>query len=381
MTALLLDDVTVQRRPFRLHAALQVDQPGFTVLYGPSGAGKTTLLDTIAGLIRPVGGIIRLGDTVVADPARGHHQPSWRRGIGYVFQDLRLFPHLSVRRNLLYGARRRPPAERARDLEAFGDLLGLRALMDRRPHRLSGGERRRVAIGRALMARPRLLLMDEPLTSLDADLRAELLPYLARLRGPGAPPVLYVSHDPDELLRLADTVVVIADGAVQRVGPVAAVLADPPPQVARALGGPATVIDSTIDPASDDPDLDRVLVSGTEFWVGKTGASPGAAVRVRIPARDVVLAAAPPPLTSALNVLSGSVTQVRSTGASGVDVALDVGFDLWSRISRRSADRLGITPGRPLHALVKAASADTVDRAATSDRPTGNVDRAPRNNF
>ena len=381
MTVLSMTDVTVDRPPFRLIASLAVDQPGFTVLYGPSGAGKTTLLDTVAGLIRPTGGVIGLGDTVLADPARGYHQPAWRRGIGYVFQDLRLFPHLSVRANLLYGARRRPASDRAHDLEAFSRLLGLDALMDRRPHRLSGGERRRVAIGRALMARPRLLLMDEPLTSLDADLRADLLPYLARLRGPEAPPVLYVSHDPDELLRLADTVVVVADGAVRRVGPVAGVLADPPPQVARALGGPATVIDSVIDPANGDADLDRLLVSGTEFWVGKTGAPGGAPVRVRIPARDVVLAADRPPLTSALNVLSGPVTQIRTAGPGGVDVALDVGFDLWSRISQRSAERLGVSPGRSLYALVKAASADTVDRPATSDRPARNVDTMTRNVF
>ncbi len=381
MTASLLVDVTVHRAPFQLNVALEVDQPGFTVLFGPSGAGKSTLLDTIAGLIRPSRGTIRLAGTVLDDTAQGRHQPPWRRGIGYVFQDLRLFPHLSVRGNLLYGARRRPPSERDRDLEAFARLFGLQKLLDRRPHRLSGGERRRVAIGRALMARPKLLLMDEPLTSLDADLRADLLPYLARLRGPGAPPVLYVSHDPDELLRLADTVVVIADGTVQRVGPVAAVLADPPPQVARALGGPATVIESVIAPDNGEPDLDRLLIPGTDFWVGKTGAPAGAPVRVRIPARDVVLSVAPPPLTSALNVLSGPVSCVRTAGSGGVDVALDVGFDLWARISRRSADRLGVVLGRPLHALVKAASADTVDRPATSDHAVGNIDTVPRNAF
>ena len=146
MTALVLADVTVDRKPFRLRAALQVDQPGFTVLYGPSGAGKTTLLDAIAGLIRPAGGTISLGGAVLADAARGLHQPPWRRGIGYVFQDLRLFPHLTVRANLLYGARRRPKADRLHDLVGFARLLGLETLMDRRPRRLSGGERRRVAM-------------------------------------------------------------------------------------------------------------------------------------------------------------------------------------------------------------------------------------------
>jgi molybdate transport system ATP-binding protein len=181
-------------------------------LFGPSGSGKSTLLNVVAGLIRPQVGLVRVEGRVLTDTQAGTFVPPHRRRIGYVFQDTRLFPHLSVRRNLAYGRWFTSASERYASPEEIVALLGLGTLLDRRPPTLSGGEKQRVAIGRALLASPRLLLMDEPLASLDAARKAETLPYIERLRDELAIPVVYVSHSRDEVDRLADEVVHLEAG-------------------------------------------------------------------------------------------------------------------------------------------------------------------------
>lgn len=203
---------------FRLDVELAAPTGGIVALFGRSGAGKTSLVNMLAGLLRPTEGRIALNDTVLFDSAAGIDLPPERRRLGYVFQEGRLFPHLDVRGNLLYGFRRAPAAERAIRLEQIVELLGIGPLLRRRPASLSGGEKQRVAIGRALLANPRLLLMDEPLASLDATRKAEILPFIERLRDELRLPIVYVSHDMSEIVRLADTIVLLADGRVTAIG-------------------------------------------------------------------------------------------------------------------------------------------------------------------
>lgn len=190
------------------------DAPGVTALFGPSGAGKTSVVGMLAGLTRPDAGRVELDGRALYDSATGVNLPPEKRRVGYVFQEGRLFPHLSVRANLRYGQRLTPPGQAWADFEQVVEMLGLEPLLRRRPGRLSGGEKQRVAIGRALLASPRLLLLDEPLASLDAQRKDEVLHYLGRLRGRMAIPVIYVSHQPEEIVALADAVVHIQAGRV-----------------------------------------------------------------------------------------------------------------------------------------------------------------------
>jgi molybdate transport system ATP-binding protein len=220
-------DVEHRQGDFRLAVAFAAPD-GVTALFGPSGSGKTTLVNIIAGLIRPERGRVAVGGTVLVDRGRGVWLPPHRRRIGYVFQDGRLFPHLTVRQNLLYGRLFTPRAERAAGLDAVIELLGIGGLLQRRPASLSGGEKQRVAIGRALLADPRLLLMDEPLAGLDEARREEILPYLERLRDGARLPIVYVSHVAAEVERLASLVVRLEAGRL--AGP-------PAPSQAESAGG------------------------------------------------------------------------------------------------------------------------------------------------
>jgi molybdate transport system ATP-binding protein len=216
-TDVLRVDVVKRLGEFSVEAAFSAE--GRVIgLFGSSGAGKTSLINMIAGLLRPDRGIIVIDDERLDDTATGLHVPAYRRRIGYVFQDARLFPHLDIEHNLDYGRRmnrlKRDPVGEKRVV----DLLDIGHLMDRRPGRLSGGERQRVALGRALLSRPRLLLLDEPLGSLDEERKAEILPYLIRLRDETGVPMVYVSHDPDELRQLASQIVIVKRGRVAAFG-------------------------------------------------------------------------------------------------------------------------------------------------------------------
>ena len=211
-------DVRASIGGFALDARFTAPTTGITALFGRSGAGKTSLINVLAGLARPIEGRIALGDEVLFDDARGVDLPPERRRIGYVFQEGRLFPHMTVRRNLLYGANRLAPAERDARFAHIADLLGLERLLRRRPRDLSGGEKQRVAVGRALLTAPRLLLMDEPLASLDPGHKRDILPYIEKLRDAERVPIVYVTHAMEEIVRLADTLVLLSDGAVAAVG-------------------------------------------------------------------------------------------------------------------------------------------------------------------
>lgn len=341
--------------------ALDVDfqaGPGVTALFGRSGSGKTTVVNAVAGLLRPDQGHIALDGRVLLDTARGIDLAPSARRIGYVFQDARLFPHLSVRGNLDYGRRFAPRTERpdpARMAEIV-DLLGIGALLDRRPGALSGGERQRVALGRAILSGPRLLLMDEPLAALDEARKAEILPYLERLRDGLGLPILYVSHAIAEITRLANTVVMLDAGRVTAAGPAADVLSDPASSL--ALGRETGALLEAKVAAQEADGLARLATPAGPIWVARTDLQPGAQVRLRIVAQDVMLATQAPQHISALNVLSGVVDQISSDADGSVLVRVRLGPDavILSRITQRSRAALQLAPGAQVHAVLKSVS-------------------------
>ena len=330
-----------------------------TALFGRSGAGKTSLINIIAGLLRPDRGRISVDGTVLADTERGISVPSHRRRIGYIFQEHRLLPHLTVRQNLLYGRWFTPPKERRETLDHVVALLGIAALLDRRPGTLSGGERQRVAIGRALLASPRLLLMDEPLASLDEARKAEILPYLERLRDEVGIPIVYVSHSIAEVTRLADTMVLLSDGKVAANGPVADVMnrLDLYPLTGRYEAG--AVLEARVTAHDDAAQLTTLTAKAGALRAPRLDLPVGTAVRVRIRARDVMLALQPPAGISALNILPGKVAQLRATGGPIVELQLDCNGDaLLARVTRQSVQALGLATGRPVYAVIKSIAFD-----------------------
>jgi molybdate transport system ATP-binding protein len=346
-------DVDHARENFRLGARFSAP-PGLTALFGRSGSGKTTLVDIVGGLIRPDRGKVAVDGKVLVDTERGLFIPKHRRRIGYVFQDSRLFPHLSVRRNLLYGRwftqdnGDGTPA----DLGSVVKLLGIEQLLERRPASLSGGEKQRVAIGRALLAHPRLLLMDEPLASLDEARRAEILPYIERLRDEAGVPILYVSHSVAEVARLATTVVILTDGKVTATGPVADILS----QADSGDGG--SVLDATVARHDEAFQLSVLASAAGQLQVPRLSAPVGAHVRAYIRARDVMLSLERPQGISALNVLTGRVASiVPAANGAQADVRLDCnGALLTARLTAKSVQGLGLAPGRPVHAVIKSVS-------------------------
>jgi molybdate transport system ATP-binding protein len=345
-----------------------------TALFGPSGSGKTSVVNAIAGLLRPDEARIVVDGQILDDTERDIAVPVHRRRIGYVFQDARLFPHLTVERNLGYGRWFAPRDGRYADPRQIASLLGLSSLLNRRPGDLSGGERQRVAIGRALNASPRLLLMDEPLASLDHGRKDEILPYIERLRDELSIPIVYVSHALPEVVRLATDVVVLADGKSVAAGPAGAILQriDLLRPFPRGEEG-ASVLDMRITAYDDAFDM-TTLVSpvGTAQLPGRHGA-PGDAVRVLIRARDVMIATVAPEGISALNVFPGTVMALTPIDASAVAVTLDCsGVPVVSRITRLSAAALKLAPGKPVFAVVKAVSVAATGYA-TGDAPPGRL--------
>ncbi|HWB52453.1 MAG TPA: molybdenum ABC transporter ATP-binding protein [Stellaceae bacterium] len=350
--------VTHRLGDFTLDAAFEADG-GLIVLFGRSGAGKTSLINAIAGLYRPDRGRIAIDGDVLTDTASGRFVPAHRRRVGYVFQEGRLFPHLNVRQNLLYGRWFARIGANAREFDQVVGLLGIEPLLARRPANLSGGEKQRVAIGRALLARPRVLVMDEPLASLDEARRNEILPYIERLRDEMGVPIIYVSHSIPEVARLATTLVVMSDGQVAAIGPTAQVMGrlDLFPLTGRAEAGAILATRVT----SHDPAFGLTILAAAagELRVPHLDLPVGTALRVRIRARDVMIALAPPEGLSALNVLPGTVAEVAAGDGPIVQMRLDcAGEALIARLTRRSIDRLGLVPGLRVHAVIKSIAFD-----------------------
>ena len=356
---------------FTLEAKVEAGA-GVTVLFGPSGSGKTSLINAVAGLIRPDRGRVVVKGRVLVDTRAGICLPPWRRGVGLVFQDARLFPHLDVRGNLLYG--RRWSADPASDGEVarLVDLLDLGPLLARRPRHLSGGERSRVALGRALVARPDVLLMDEPLASLDAARKAEILPHVERLRDERGLVIIYVTHAIEEAARLADTLVMMDGGAIVASGPIEVLTARldlvgrfPADQAGAVLTGRVVAHHA-------EDGLTELDVHGARLLVPRTADALGAGLRVRIAARDVSLGRGPLGRLSMLNRIEASVLAIAPHLADDgmVDVALSAGgFTLVARVTRRAVAELDLQPGVAVTALVKSVALDR--RSLARDQATG----------
>lgn len=353
----LVVDIEGRAGPFLLKAAFEARR-GVTGLFGHSGAGKSTLIRMIAGLARPERGSIAISGKTVFDRQSSIDLPPEKRAAGVVFQDARLFPHMSVRRNLTYGhwAGRR---SQSAAFDSIVALLGLESLLDRRPSRLSGGERQRVALGRALLADPAVLLLDEPLASLDQARRQEVLPYLEALRDEAGIPIVYVSHEVDEVARLSDTLVVLSNGRVAASGQAEDVFAriDLGPVLGRHEA--SSILAATVSGIDRTYGLVTVDMPGGQFTLAAPPIARNTKVRLRIKARDVALSLKKPERSSFRNVLSCVVKGVERDDSPYVEVALRIGDQvLRARITRQACDELALAGGTAVFALVKTVAID-----------------------
>ncbi|NEX21083.1 molybdenum ABC transporter ATP-binding protein [Thiorhodococcus mannitoliphagus] len=348
----------LDRGGFKLDVAFKAPGVGVTALFGRSGCGKTTVLRCVAGLERAAGHC-RLDGDAWQDDSRGIFLKTHRRPIGYVFQEASLFSHLSVRRNLEYGLKRISAEQRQVGFDEVVDLLGIRKHLDRDPAGLSGGERQRVSIARALLTSPSLLLMDEPLSALDHTSKQDILPYLERLHDNLQIPVLYVSHSPDEVARLADRIIMLQDGHIQASGSATEILSRldlPLAQDAEA----SSIIDGRVLSHDDDYRLSRLEIPGGSLTVARLERAVGELARVRIHARDVSIALDEPGTSSILNILPARILEIREIEHAQVLVKLCTGSGeqtpLLARVTRHSRDRLNLGVGQEVYAQVKAVA-------------------------
>lgn len=346
---------------FRLEVDFETPA-GLTVLFGRSGSGKTSLINAVAGLLTPDKGTIAIADQTLFDSDMSINLPPHKRRLGYIFQDARLFPHLSVRRNLNYGQRFAHGF--AQDDQVI-DMLDLGPLLSRHPGTLSGGEKQRVAIGRALLSNPAILLADEPLAALDAPRKSEILPYFETLRDALDIPILYVSHSASEVARLATTVIALEEGRVIAQGSASDVLGD-----ARIMPAGLREIGAVLDVmvACHHPDgLTELNAKGAPLFVPKLPQPVGAPLRVRIPAQDVMLSLTKPDGLSALNMISGTVDHIREGSGPGAIISLTTASGtILSRITKRSVIALGLTVGTPCHAIIKSVAIAPGDISGTN---------------
>lgn len=350
--------VQLRRAGFALDVDLRLPPQGISVLFGPSGSGKTTLLRCVAGLEQAAQANICIHDEAWHDTSRGLFVPTWQRPLGYVFQEASLFAHLTVAGNLEFARRRAAPARAGSSLLTVDfavQTLGLAHLMHRRTTELSGGERQRVAIARALATNPRILLLDEPLASLDEARRLEVLPWLERLRDELNIPMVYVSHASDEVTRLADTLVVLSHGKVEACGPLRDVLAATDP-VVRMGGELASVVMAQVAGHDALWHLTEVRFGSGSFWLPDSGLAFGQMVRLRVLARDVSIATRQPADMSIQNVVPCTVAVIQpDQHPAQALVRLDcAGTPLWARVTRRAVDQLALAPGQRVWAQVKA---------------------------
>lgn len=347
----------LHRNEFTLDVSVDIPAAGTVALFGRSGCGKTTLANIIAGLLPPESAVIEIGGVVLEDTPNRLRVPAEQRRIGYVFQDARLFPHFSVLGNLRYGERRAPAAERHTTFDHVVDLLGIGHLLQRRPRELSGGERQRVALGRALLSQPRLLLLDEPLASLDAARREEVLPYLEKLRDELSIPMVFVSHQFDEVLRLATHVVLMNTGRIVAQGAVEQMSLHPE---LRAIVGPeavGSVVSGSIAAADPQTGLAAVKVGEGVLHVTLANARPGSKIRVQVLARDVILATVRPEGLSVRNILPGRIVAIASDDIDADLVTVDIGGStVLARVTRAALQSLALRVDMQIWVLVKAVS-------------------------
>ncbi len=351
MTELLKATFKVDYPDFNLDVDLQLPASGITVVFGPSGSGKTTLLRCLAGLEKS--GKMEIAGQVWQD--ENIFIPISQRAIGMVFQESRLFPHLTVRNNLVYGYKRTPVDLRRLHLDEIVDVLSLEKLLERSIEKLSGGEKQRVALGRALLTSPKLLLMDEPLAALDAQRKTEIIPFIRKVEKELSIPIIYVTHSMSEVLQLVDTMVILKDGRIVKYGPVEKVFSDI--QLRDAIGDEhsGAVLDTTVLEHDTEFGITRLDFMGQELSVPIQDISPGQALRVHIHSKDVSLATQPPDgLTSVLNILKTKVKKIGENVGYSVDIELDAGRPLLATITRKSLSNLNLQPGQSIYAFIKA---------------------------
>jgi molybdate transport system ATP-binding protein len=361
-------DIDARFGTFALTAAFET-RGGLTALFGPSGSGKTSLMEIIGGIRQPTRGRVALGGRPLTDTTTRIDVKPHRRSIGWVFQETRLFPHLTGRQNLKYGEWFTPKSERRESLDRVVDLLGIGHLLDRRPVHYSGGERSRVAIGRALMASPHLLMMDEPLAALDDTRKAEIIPYIERLRDEGRVEILYVTHSIAEVARLATGLVLLAGGKMLAAGPTIDLLARFDLGQALGEGEAGAVIEATIARHDTDFGLSQLSARSGDLFVPAVDLPIGSVVRLRIKARDVLIALDQPVGISALNSLAGVILSIEPGAGPNMNVVLDCGGDrLLASLTAKSAQNLNLQPGKRVHAIIKSVS---FDRLGLGARPAG----------
>jgi molybdate transport system ATP-binding protein len=343
------------------HFSVDVDIPtdGVTAIFGPSGCGKTTFLRCLAGLERSKTGRIHFGTEVWQDEMQRKFVPIARRPIGYVFQEPRLFPHLSVRANLEYGLNRTSKIQRKFSNDQVIEILGIEHLLDRRPHFLSGGEQQRVAMGRALLTSPELLLMDEPLSSLDVTRKREILPFIQQLDKELHLPVIYVSHSLQEVLQLAKTLVLLKEGCVTGVGPINDVFSKMDSRTLMEESHVGAVIDTTVEEHDAEFGLTKLGFRGRHVYVPHQNQPVGQKLRVQILARDVSIVTGSPSFqSSVLNIFEAMVTEIGTVTSATpfVDIKLDIGCPLLATITRKSLVALQLQPGQQVYAQIKAVA-------------------------
>jgi molybdate transport system ATP-binding protein len=363
--------VTKRREGFKLSAHLEAPTPGVVALFGRSGCGKTTLVNIISGLLAPDEGRVELDGLVLTDTRERIRVPVEHRRIGYVFQDARLFPHLGVLANLRYGERRAPREARTIGLDEVLALLGLERLLMRRTHQLSGGERQRVALGRALLSQPRLLLLDEPLAGLDAARREEVLPYLETLRDRLSIPMVFVSHQLEEILRLATHVALMEAGQIVAAGTLSEISLR---SEFRAIVGPegvGAVLDGRVTRVDTERGMADVELGRGTLHISVAGARMGARMRIQLLARDIILATQSPRGLSVRNALQGIITELADEVGQAVLVQVDIGAGaaVLARVTRNARDALGLRVGMAVWVLVKAVSARGHTYAAGAPTP------------
>ncbi|MCW8884792.1 MAG: molybdenum ABC transporter ATP-binding protein [Motiliproteus sp.] len=344
----------LQKAQFNLDVDLSIPKRGITAIFGPSGCGKTTLLRAIAGLEHSPRGYLKIGEEIWQDG--DIFLPTHQRPLGYVFQEASLFDHLSVRSNVEYGLKRIPMDERQVSLDQAIELLGISQLMDRRPDQLSGGEKQRVSIARAIAVSPKILLMDEPLSALDYQRKREIMPYLESLQQQLEIPILYVSHSPDEVARLAQQMVLLDAGKVQAVGPMTELLTRLDLPLAH-YDKAGALVEATVAGHDDDFELTHLDFPGGRFSIGRQQLTVGQSVRIRVTARDVSLTLEHQQGTSILNVFPVTIDEIIPGDKTRVTVRLNAGgVPLLSRVTRKSVTALDLKPGKQIFAQVKTVA-------------------------
>ena len=347
---------------FILDAQFSSEAEGIIALFGRSGSGKSTLINVLAGLLRPDRGRVEINERVLFDSNRSIHIPPEQRRLGYVFQESRLFPHYSVHHNLKYGMRRTLKAERHVKFDDVVGVLGIEQLLERKPRTLSGGERQRVALGRALLTSPNILLMDEPLASLDIARKQEVLPFMERLRDHFKIPIIYVSHDMDEIIRLADRLILIDNGKIIALGPIEELTKRLELHSLTGHYEAGTLLIGDITAHDEKFNLTEVKIAAGTFLLPRVESALGTQVRIRVRARDVSLAKTKPRDISQLNIFKGNITKINHDASNSntpqIDVCVDIGISLWARVTRRALHDLDLHEGSEVYTLIKSTSID-----------------------